>query len=82
MDSLNNPLAELSPCVRIFIESLLAEAGTTDSGRQATLDLSNHDSSNQRSCSPRSRRNVLAGGVPLVATRFASHSRVCTPAKI
>lgn len=65
MDSMNNPLTELSPCVRIFIESLLTEAGSIDSGRPANLDLSNHDSSkhdssDQRSSNPRARRNVLA----------------------
>jgi len=87
MDSINNPLAELSPCVRIFIESLLAEAEAIDSGRPANLDLSNRDSSNrdssnQRSSNPRARRDVLASGVPLVATGFAYHNGPCTPAKI
>jgi hypothetical protein len=83
MDSMHNPLAELSPCVRIFIESLLAEAEAIDSARPAKLDSSNHDSSNQwssnqRSSNPRARRNVLASGVPLVATGSASHSCLCT----
>ncbi len=87
MDSMNNPLTELSPCVRIFVESLLAEARSIDSGRPANLDSSNHDlfkhdSSNQRSSNPRARRDVLASGVPLIATGFASQSCLCSPAKI